>query len=118
MWQDNWYSNRKQEEIHEDIVYYIKKFNFPDSPADIMKESVMIRKSWAIRLSLALFTSPDYGFRGRRIRMEDGYLENKGEVVYGSDTFRILPEEIIVGAMPNLSLEEGKYVINYLSKDE
>ncbi|RQO75496.1 formate acetyltransferase [Pedobacter sp. KBW06] len=122
LWQDNWYFNRKQEEIKEDIRHYIDAYSGADKPADIMKESIMIRKGWATRLSLQLFSSAHYGFRGRKIRMPDGslvpysaFLEDKGTCVYGSDTFRISPEEIIVGAMPNLSLGEGRYVMKYLS---
>lgn len=125
LWQDNWYFNRKQEEIKEDLRYYMDKYEGSDKPADIMKESIMLRKGWAVRLSLHLFSDPSYGFRGRKIRMKDGslvpyssFLENKGEVVYGSDTYRISPEEIIVGAMPNLSLGEGRYVMKYLSENE
>lgn len=125
LWQDNWYFNRKQEEIKEDIRHYINAYQGADKPADIMKESIMIRKGWAIRLSLQLFSSAGYGFRGRKIKMKDGslhpysaFLENQGECVYGSDTYRISPEEIIVGAMPNLSLGEGRYVMKYLSEIE
>lgn len=125
LWQDNWYFNRKQEEIKEDIRFYMDAYEGNDKPADIMKESVMVRKGWAIRLSLRLFSSPDYGFRGRKIRFKDGtlhpysaFLEPKGVIVYGSDTYRIAPEEIIVGAMPNLSLGEGRYVMKYLSDAE
>ncbi len=125
LWQDNWYFNRKQEEIKGDIRYYADQYTGSDKPADIMKESIMVRKGWATRLSLHLFSSAEYGFRGRKIKLEDGtlvpysaFLEKKGEVVYGSDTFRISPEEIIVGAMPNLSLGEGRYVMKYLSDAE
>ncbi|WP_445721622.1 Dyp-type peroxidase [Flavobacterium sp.] len=125
LWQDNWYFNRKQEEIKNDIRYYIQELKAEDKPADIMKESIMVRKGWAIRLSLNLFTSEDYGFRGRRIKLNNGeiipynsYREKEGEVIYGSDTYRISPEEIIVGAMPNLSLGEGRYIMKYLSEQE
>ncbi len=125
LWQDNWYFNRKQEEIKEDLQYYINAYKGTDKPADIMKESIMVRKGWAVRMSLQLFSSPEYGFRGRKIRFPDGslhaysaFIEAKGECVYGSDTYRISPEEIIVGAMPNLSLGEGRYVMKYLSETE
>ncbi|MGN7986636.1 Dyp-type peroxidase [Pedobacter sp. 22226] len=125
LWQDNWYFNRKQEEIKEDLQYYINAYQGADKPANIMKESIMVRKGWAVRMSLQLFSSPEYGFRGRKIRFPDGslhaysaFIESKGECVYGSDTYRISPEEIIVGAMPNLSLGEGRYVMKYLSETE
>ena len=39
-----------------------------------------------------------------------GHEPKEGRVIYGSDTFRLSAEEIIVGAMPNLSLGEGRYV--------
>jgi len=125
LWQDNWYFNRKQEEIEHDIAFYINQFNPDDKPDDIMSLPVMIRKGWAIRLSLNLFSSENYGFRGRKILLSDGTLirysaENQccGKVVYGSDTYRIFPEEIIVGAMPNLTLGEGRYVMKYLTDEE
>lgn len=44
--------------------------------------------------------------------------ECEGKVIYGSDTYRIMPDEIIVGAMPNLTLGEGRYVMKYLSEEE
>ena len=82
-----------------------------------MKLSVMLRKGWAIRLSLQLFSSSQYGFRGRKILLKNGEIINyssrrecEGTVIYGSDTYRIMPDEIIVGAMPNLTLGEGRYV--------
>ena len=125
LWQDNWYINRKQEEITLHLKEYMDLYRGDDKPSNIMEESVMIRKGWAIRMSLHLFTDESYGFRGRKVKKPDGTLipysctnEVQGDVVHGSDTFRISPEEIIVGAMPNLSLGEGRYCMKYLSEDE
>ncbi|MEG0404711.1 MAG: Dyp-type peroxidase [Acinetobacter sp.] len=125
LWQDNWYFNRKQEEIEHGVDYYINQFDINDKPQDIMKLSVMLRKGWAIRLSLQLFSSSQYGFRGRKILLKNGEIINyssrrecEGTVIYGSDTYRIMPDEIIVGAMPNLTLGEGRYVMKYLSEEE
>lgn len=125
LWQDNWYINRKQQEIEHNIAYYLQQYQGEDKPADIWQESVMVRKGWAIRLTLHLLASADYGFRGRRVRLPDGSLapfcghaNHRGEVVYGADTYRISAEEIIVGAMPNLSLGEGRYVMKYLTDQE
>ncbi|ENX01340.1 hypothetical protein F900_01706 [Acinetobacter modestus] len=125
LWQDNWYFNRKQEEIEHGIDYYIHQFDIDDKPQDIMGLSIMLRKGWAIRLSLQLFSSSSYGFRGRKILLKNGDIihyssrrECEGKVIYGSDTYRIMPDEIIVGAMPNLTLGEGRYVMKYLSEDE
>ena len=125
LWQDNWYFNRKQEEIPGDLSHYINQYTGSDKPKEVMDESVMVRKGWAIRLSLQLFSSEEYGFRGRRVLLDDGTLlpynarvEKLGKVIYGSDTYRISPEEIIVGAMPNLTLGEGRYVMKYLTEQE
>lgn len=125
LWQDNWYFNRKQEEIEHGIDYYINQFNIPDKPENIMDLSIMLRKGWAIRLSLQLFSSENYGFRGRKILLKNGEMipysnrrECDGKIIYGSDTYRIMPDEIIVGAMPNLTLGEGRYVMKYLSEEE
>ncbi|WP_265733956.1 Dyp-type peroxidase [Acinetobacter genomosp. 33YU] len=125
LWQDNWYFNRKQEEIEQGVDYYIDEFDISDKPENIMGLSIMLRKGWAIRLSLQLFSSENYGFRGRKILLKNGEMipystgrECEGKVIYGSDTYRIMPDEIIVGAMPNLTLGEGRYVMKYLSEEE
>ncbi|QNX86433.1 Dyp-type peroxidase [Acinetobacter seifertii] len=125
LWQDNWYFNRKQEEIEQGVDYYIDEFDIGDKPENIMGLSIMLRKGWAIRLSLQLFSSENYGFRGRKILLKNGEMipystgrESEGKVIYGSDTYRIMPDEIIVGAMPNLTLGEGRYVMKYLSEEE
>ena len=103
LWQDNWYFNRKQEEIEQGVDYYINQFNIHDKPENIMGLSIMLRKGWAIRLSLQLFSSEKYGFRGRKILLKNGEMipyssrrECEGKVIYGSDTYRIMPDEIIV----------------------
>ncbi|MFT5720105.1 MAG: Dyp-type peroxidase family [Motiliproteus sp.] len=123
-WQDGWYIDRKQQEMGE-LKDYINDYQGDDKPTKIMNESIMIRKGWAIRLTLHLYTSESYGFRGRRLKINNElktycahYNPPEGEVVNGADTFRIEPEEIIVGGMPNLSLGQGRYVIKYLSEDE
>ena len=123
-WQDNWYYDRKQQEIGH-LFDYIKQYNGSDKPENIESSSVMLRKGWAIRMSLQLFSSDNYGFKGRRIVKKDGswvpyntYCLHMGEVVNGADTYRIYPEEIIVGCMPNLTLGEGTYLMSYLTEKE
>lgn len=128
-WQDNWYINRKQEEFGhlKDYMEGFKK-NYPNSkvPDNIMEESIMVRKGWSVRLTLHEVASKEYGFRGQMFLQDDGNLVpvnssndfTKGRVINGADTFRIQPEEIIVGGMPNLSLGEGRYSMLYLSDDE
>ena len=119
-WQDNWYINRKQQEM-DHITEYMAAYTGEDKPSDIMEESVMIRKGWAIRLTLHLYTSEHYGFRGQRLMIGDQvvpfcghYQPEEGEIINGADTYRIEPEEIIVGGMPNLSLAQGRYAMKYL----
>tara|TARA_R110001632_G_scaffold137043_3_gene252690 strand:- start:36 stop:3953 length:3918 start_codon:yes stop_codon:yes gene_type:complete len=128
-WQDNWYVDRKQEEFRH-ITEYVKDFkkNYPNCkvPDNIMDESIMVRKGWSIRLTLHEMASKEYGFRGQMFLKDDKTLVpvdssndlTKGRVINGADTFRIQPEEIIVGGMPNLSLGEGRYCMLYLSKEE
>ncbi|MBJ7553418.1 Dyp-type peroxidase [Marinomonas spartinae] len=143
LWQDNWYIDRAQLEMkgyingsltgkveqgYGDIRDYIDHYNKQgniDAPADIMKESVMIRKGWATRLQLHQVTSEEYGFRGRKVRYNNHLVPfcehiqaDKKDIVNGADTFRISPGEIIVGAMPNLSLGQGRYYIKYLTEQE
>jgi Dyp-type peroxidase family len=128
-WQDNWYVDRKQEEFGH-ITEYIKDFkkNYPNCkvPDNIMDESIMVRKGWSIRLTLHEMASKKYGFRGQMFLNDDKTMvpvdssndPTKGRVINGADTFRIQPEEIIVGGMPNLSLGEGRYCMLYLSEEE
>jgi Dyp-type peroxidase family len=128
-WQDNWYIDRKQEEFGH-ITEYIKEFkkNYPQStaPEEIMDKSIMVRKGWSVRLTLHEMTSKRYGFRGQLFLHDYGTMIpvdssndcTKGRVINGADTFRIQPEEIIVGGMPNLSLGEGRYCMLYLSEEE
>ena len=124
-WQDGWYIDRKQQEMGH-LKDYLTQYDGDDKPADIMKESIMIRKGWATRLTLHLYSSETYGFRGQRLLMPDGriipfcghYQPEEGTIINGADTFRIEPEEIIVGGMPNLSLGQGRYVMKYLDDSE
>lgn len=128
-WQDNWYIDRKQEEMGK-ITTYLEKFkkDYPNetAPEDIMKTSIMVRKGWSTRLTLHEMTSDEYGFRGQRLLLKDGtqvpfesnYKVEEAKVINGADTYRIQPEEIIVGGMPNLSLGEGRYNMLYLSEEE
>lgn len=143
LWQDNWYVNRAQLEmggfpngsltgqpkagfgdIRDYIQHYVDQGN-TDAPADIMAESVMVRKGWANRLQLHQLTSEEYGFRGRKVRYNNTlipYCEHmqpkQEDVVLGSDTFRVAPDEMIVGAMPNLSLGQGRHCVKYLTDEE
>ncbi|MEQ9261695.1 MAG: Dyp-type peroxidase [Owenweeksia sp.] len=130
-WQDNWYIDRKQEELGP-IEVYLQKFrkHYPGEPAptpeELMEQSIMIRKGWSVRLTLHEMSSDEYGFRGQRMMdkngkqfpLSSGLSHEEYRVINGADTFRIQPEEIIVGGMPNLSLGEGRYNMLYLTEKE
>jgi Dyp-type peroxidase family len=114
-WQDNWYFDHRQQEPHH-LEHYLRN-RFADGDPDAEVERIMAlpvaeRMGWAIKVGLGeVFAGTDYGFRGRR-RDQDGNWVN------GADTYRISPQELIVGAMPNLSLGQGRYVIDYAREDE
>lgn len=110
-WQDNWYVDRTQQELHH-LEHYLRRRFGDDEAARIMALPVVERMGWAIRIGLGeVFAGEEYGFRGRR-RDADGNWVN------GADTYSMSPEELIVGAMPNLGLGQGRYVIDYAREDE
>ncbi len=110
-WRDNWYFDRKQEEMNS-LAYYLEKWFDKKTRDAVMASSVVIRKGWANRMTLLLYASDEYGFRGERL---DTTTQKR---INGADTFRINPYEIIVGGMENLSLSQGRYVIEYLNEEE
>ncbi|TDV56392.1 Dyp-type peroxidase [Actinophytocola oryzae] len=110
-WEDNWYLDRTQQELHH-LEYYLRDRFGETEAARIMALPVVERMGWAVRIGLGdVFAGHDYGFRGRR-------RDCAGNWVTGADTYRMAPLELIVGAMPNLSLGEGRYVIDYVRDDE
>ncbi|MFP2929611.1 Dyp-type peroxidase [Pyxidicoccus sp. 3LG] len=110
-WQDNWYFNRAQQEL-EHLCAYVARQHGPEKAREVMGLSVVERMGWAIKVGLgSVFASDAYGFRGRR---QDAH----GNQVNGADTYRIHPVELIVGALPNLGLGQGRYVIDYSRRDE
>jgi Dyp-type peroxidase family len=108
-WQDNWYFDRKQEEMGHLRDYLTRQFDATKAD-EVMALPVMERKGWSIKMMLRLYASDAYGFRGIR--------EVNGRKVSGADTYRIHPQEIIVGGMENLSLSQGRYVMAYLTEEE
>ena len=101
-WNDQWYKRRE-------MPPFPHLFDVPDIQDELQGASVMIRKGWAIKVSLARFFTTndasklqDESFFGRR-----------------ADTFSIHPDELIVGHMPaTFSLGLGKVVMPYLREDE
>ncbi|EPX60877.1 hypothetical protein D187_001528 [Cystobacter fuscus DSM 2262] len=110
-WQDNWYFDRAQRELKHLCAYVAEKYG-PEKAREVMALPVMERMGWTIKVSLGdVFTSDEYGFRGRR---RDAY----GNWYNGADTYTLNAHELIVGALPNLGLGQGRYVIDYARKDE
>jgi Dyp-type peroxidase family len=110
-WQDNWYVDRAQQELEHLCAYVARKYG-PEKAREVMGLPVVERMGWAIKVSLGdVFASHAYGFRGQR-------QDKKGNQVNGADTYRIHPSELIVGALPNLGLGQGRYVIDYAREDE
>lgn len=110
-WQDNWYFDRAQEELAP-LEFYLRDRLGDDEATRIMGLPVVERMGWAIRVSLGeVFAGEAYGFRGRR-------RDHDGNWVNGADTYSMSPQELIVGGMPNLSLGQGRYVIDYAREDE
>ncbi len=110
-WQDNWYFDRAQQET-QPVEYYLRDRFGAAEAARIMTLPVVERMGWAIRLGLGeVYAGHEYGFRGRK-------RDRDGNWVDGADTYSMQPSELIVGAMPNLGLGQGKYVIDYARDDE
>lgn len=110
-WQDAWYFDRKQQELEHLCAYVARKYG-PDKAREVMSLSVAERMGWTVKVSLGdVFTSHAYGFRGRK-------QTPNGNWINGADTYRIHPQELLVGATPNLGLGQGRYVIDYARKDE
>jgi Dyp-type peroxidase family len=110
-WQDNWYFSRAQQEL-EHLCAYVARLYGPAKAREVMGLPVVERMGWAIKVSLgSVFASEAYGFRGRR-------QDAQGDWINGADTYRIHPVELIVGALPNIGLGQGRYVIDYAREDE
>jgi Dyp-type peroxidase family len=110
-WQDNWYFDRAQGELSHLRVYLERDFGKAKAD-EIMSQSIEERAGWAAKVLVGrVLTSEEYGFRGRR-------TDANGNAYNGADTFHINPYEIIVGAMPNLGLGQGKYLIDFAREDE
>lgn len=110
-WQDNWYFNRAQPEMQHLRVYLEREFDKTKAD-EIMSLSIEERAGWAAKVLLGrVLTSNEYGFRGRR-------TDSKGNTYNGADTYHINPYEIIVGAMPNLGLGQGKHLMDFAREEE
>lgn len=111
-WQDTWYFSKGQPEMGHLCEYIANDRAFgPETVREVMAASIAERKAWAIRMTCRLYSSDAYGYRGERT-LPDGTVQE------GADTYRIQPTELIVGAMPDLTLAQGRYVMKYFTKAE
>lgn len=106
-WQDAWYVRKDQPEMGHLCEVVARDFGAAKA-GEVMALPIAERKAWAIRMTCRLYASEEYGRRGYD-------WEKRQE---GADTFRIHPWELIAGALPDLSLGQGRFVMKYLKKDE
>ncbi len=110
-WEDNWYFDRAQPEMKH-LKFYVERQYGIEKASEVMSLSVAERMGWAIKMTVGdVLVSHEYGFRGRKKQDHDNWLN-------GADTYRIQPQELIVGALPNLGLGQGRYVMDYAREDE
>ncbi|MBL8684614.1 MAG: Dyp-type peroxidase [Myxococcales bacterium] len=110
-WQDGWYFDRTPPEF-EHLRAYLTRAYGENEAQQIMALSIEERSGWATKVLLGqVLVSDAYGYRGRR-------KAKNGAMINGADTYRIHPKEILVGAMPNLGLGQGKYMIDFARDDE
>jgi Dyp-type peroxidase family len=108
-WQDAWYFPKNQPPMGHLCGYLARDPDFGEAVAgQVMGLPIMERKAWAIRMTCRLYASDGYGYRG--------YDWKTGQE--GADTYRIHAWELIAGALPDLSLAQGRFVIRYLQEDE
>jgi len=106
-WQDAWYVRKDQPEMGHLCAYVARDFGAAKA-GEVMALPIAERKAWAIRMTCRLYAGAEYGYRG--------YDWEKGQE--GADTYRIHPWELIAGALPDLSLGQGRYVMKYLRESE
>jgi len=110
-WQDNWYFDRAQAEL-EHLSVYLERYYDKAKADEVMALSIAERGGWASKVLLGqVLVSDEYGYRGRR-------PDANGNPVNGADTYRIHPADIIVGAMANIGLGQGKHLIDFAREDE
>ena len=105
-WNDQWFKRREMPPLPHLLDPDVLS---PKRMDEVRGASVMIRKGWAIKTSLAKFFTTN----------DPSQLEAETFVGREADTFSIHPDELIVGQMPaTFSLGLGKVVMPYLHEDE
>lgn len=110
-WQDNWYFDRRQVELGH-LFGWVGKVYGAAEVERVMAMPVAERMGWVVRMTVGhACVDPEYGFRGRKQRLDGSWYN-------GADTYRIQPWELIAGALPNIGLGQGKYVMDYARENE
>ncbi|MGH1434932.1 MAG: Dyp-type peroxidase [Lewinella sp.] len=100
LWRDHWYQVRNIPEMQH-LSHYLDK-----GEKWVMKAPIPIRKGMAIKKSLSLVNTNPH------------YPQTPEMYAWQADQFRIDPQDILFGIMPELSLGRGKEVMPYLRDDE
>jgi hypothetical protein len=132
LWQDTWYYNRKQVEA-EPFLHFLNHPQYQTAfqeiekvsgyqflnlksgekwtDADLTRMPVVIRNGVCKYLELGhVFSTKKYGCRGPADHSVDG--------VFGANTFHLEPEDLLAGGMVNLSMGQGKHLIDYMTEEE
>lgn len=103
-WNDQWFKRRE----FPKYPHLLERIS-PKKKDVVQGASIMIRKGWAIKVSLGRLLTTN----------KISKLENPAFFGRKADSFSIHPDEIIVGRMPPcFSLGLGKAVMPYLHEDE
>ncbi|MDJ0628958.1 MAG: Dyp-type peroxidase [Rhodobacter sp.] len=97
-WRDNWYQLRDIPRIP-----HLKHYLGPDEQ-HILDASVTVRKGVAIRKTLGTVLT----------HADPSYPLDPESHAWKGDTFRLHPQDLLFGVMPELSLARGKEVMPYL----
>ena len=103
-WNDQWFKRREMPKFPH-LFSCVKKLK----GSGFEKASIMFRKGWAIKVSLARLLTTN-----KAAKLEDPTFFGRR-----ADTFNLHPDELIVGRMPPcFSLGLGKAVMPYLREEE
>jgi Dyp-type peroxidase family len=99
-WQANWYEVRVSPRVP-----HLREFLGPDE-RHLLDAPVAVRKGLAVNRALT------------RVVTNEEFPQTPDLYAWQADLFRVDPEDVLAGVMPELSLGRGKEVMPYLREDE
>jgi Dyp-type peroxidase family len=99
-WQANWYQVRVSPRVP-----HLSEYLGPGEE-HLLQASVAVRKGLAVQRTLT------------RVVTNEAFPQTPDLYAWQADLFRIDPEDVLAGVMPELSLGRGKEVMPYLREDE